>query len=90
MNHADLDRLIAHVARLPDHDVIKALATATDYTPEARVVYESEAKRRGIRPEAVHPVAVREAQEKMDQVAATRSIKGIGAEPTGSGLGVWG
>lgn len=74
----DVDQLITHIEHLSDGDVIKALATPGDYTIEAMAVYESEAKRRGIRPETVRPIALQEAQRKKDKVATTWSFKGIG------------
>lgn len=78
MKSADVDQLIERIERLPDSEIIKALATLDDYTIEARVVYESEAQRRGIRAEAVRPVAVRETQRRKDKLAVAWSIKGIG------------
>jgi hypothetical protein len=78
MNSTDLDRLVAHIASLPDRDVIKAMASPGDYTPEAMVIYDSEAKRRGIKAETVRPVAVQEAQRKRDKLASSSSFKGIG------------
>ena len=78
MNHADVQQLIARIECLPDNEIIKALASPTDYTLEAITIYESEGKRRGIRAEAVRPVAVQESQRKKDKVAAAWSFKGIG------------
>jgi len=78
MSNADINELIARIENLPDSDVIKALASSDDYTLEAMVIYESEAKRRGIRSEAVRPIALQEAQRKKDKMAVARSFKGIG------------
>lgn len=78
MSNTDVDQLIAHITRLPDRDVITALASPGDYTLEARVIYESEAKRRGIQADAVRPVAIQEAQRKKDKLASAWSFKGIG------------
>lgn len=78
MSNIDLDQLIARIGPLPDSDVIKALASPDDYTPDAMAVYESEAVRRGIRSETVRPIALQEAQRKKDKMAVARSFKGIG------------
>jgi len=64
MSNIDVDQLIARIEHLPDSDVIKALASPGDYTLESMVIYESEAQRRGIRTEAVRPIALQEAQKK--------------------------
>ena len=78
MNSAELEQLIARIERLPDGEIIKALASPGDFTLAAATIYESEAQRRGIRPEAVRPVAIREAQRKRDKEGVAWSFKGIG------------
>jgi hypothetical protein len=78
MDEAQIDQLIARLERVSDDDVIKALASPEDYTPEALAVYEAEAQHRGIRPEAVPPVAAEIAQTKKNALAATPTFRGIG------------
>jgi hypothetical protein len=78
MKNVDVDELIARIEGLPAHDVIKALATPGDYTPEAMMIYEAEAARRGISTDAVRPVALKQAQSRKDKMAVARSFKGIG------------
>ncbi len=78
MNNVDVEKLIARIEDVPDHDIIKALATSGDCTPEAMVIYEFEAKRRGISADAVRPVALKEAQSRKNKLAVARSLKGIG------------
>jgi hypothetical protein len=84
MTDTDVAKLIARVECMADSDVIKALATPGDYTLEAMVIYEAEAKRRGIGTEAVRPVAVKEAQSRKDKMAGARSFKGIGEKLYGT------
>jgi hypothetical protein len=78
MTNSEIDSLIARVQSLPDRDLVSALAKPGDYTPEAMVIYEAEAKHRGIQAQVVRPVAEKEAQRKKDQMADSWSIKGIG------------
>ena len=78
MNNSEVDQLIARIECLPDGDIIKALASPSDYTLEAMTIYESEGKRRGIRPEAVRPIAMQDVQRKKDKMAAAWSFKGVG------------
>lgn len=78
MSSIDVHALTARVARLSDGELIAALATPGDYTPEAMMVYETEAKRRRISADTVRPAAQTAAQAKLDQQAVTWSIKGIG------------
>lgn len=78
MTDKELTELIARVGRLPDREIVRALATRSDYTLEAIVVYEHEAQRRGIGSEAVQPVAQQEAQRRTQKSARSWSISGIG------------
>lgn len=78
MTSHEADELIARVRNLPDGEIVHALASPKDYTPEARIVYEAEGQRRGIQPKVVEVVAAVETQRKKDRQAVTWSFKGIG------------
>lgn len=78
MKDSEIDILIARIESLPDRDIVNALAMPGDYSPEAMIIYDAEAKRRGIQDEIVRPVAQKAAQSRKDKMASSWSIKGIG------------